>query len=45
VNNYRRWCCPNSRITAGGTLEPENRDNDRCFVDAGFTQWQQRYDD
>lgn len=35
----------NAKTTAGGTLEPENRDVDRCFVDAGFTQGNNGFDD
>lgn len=29
----------------GGTLEPENRDNDRCFTDAGYVQSTAGFDD
>lgn len=35
----------NARTTQGGTLEPENRDNDRCFVEAGYIQGNNGFDD
>ncbi len=35
----------NARANNGGSLEPENRDNDRCFVDAGYTQGNTGFDD
>lgn len=35
----------NARTTSAGTLEPDNRDNDRCFVDAGFIQGNNGFDD
>lgn len=35
----------NARTNNGGTLEPENRDNDRCFVDAGYIQLNDGFDD
>lgn len=35
----------NAKTNNGGTLEPENRDADRCFVDAGYIQLNNGFDD
>ncbi len=35
----------NAKTNNGGTLEPENRDGDRCFVDAGYIQLNNGFDD
>lgn len=35
----------NARTNNAGVLEPENRDADRCFVDAGYTQGNNGFDD
>jgi prepilin-type N-terminal cleavage/methylation domain-containing protein len=35
----------NAKTTNGGTLEPENRDADRCFVDAGYSLLTNGFDD
>ncbi len=45
VNYYRRWCYRMPGPITCGTLEPENRDDDRCFVDAGYSQLNNGFDD
>lgn len=45
ADNVPALVVSNAKTSHGGTLEPENRDPDRCFVDAGYTSTANGFDD